>query len=422
MNPRPPEQDDSTGTALTDALLAYRPRESSGASSANRFGYQRTWALCHLLDLHERPGDYVLILEYHDDIVVLDDAVAPTVVDFYQVKTRAAGQWSRADLVRVRASTERAPKRAKKSRKRGPSNEPTELSTQESADVQVPRSIVGKLIEHSKSFSSHIRSLNIVSNACFKIPLAAAPTSNERERFSFEAATPGELAEFEKALEAELALRSPFPWPKVHCHCTPISLLDHETHAVGVLAGFLDRRHPNGRFAVQPLFRVLAGEFARRATNEWQPTSFVELCAKKGVRRSDLEGFLQHAIERPDPSEQLTSTLAMLTAEGVLYRELNAIREGWNTYNIGLTDMTDVLIQEFRVRIVGIVAEVAEGSSWNTLREFMRTGHDLYSSRHGPLMAPITYSLMQGALLRELKNHEARKSTAPDSQPSEKAP
>jgi hypothetical protein len=407
------------GATLAEALLAHRPRETSGASSANRFGYQRTWALCHLLQLHEQPGDYVLILEFHDDILVLDNATDPKAADFYQVKTRNGGQWSRSDLTRVR---EKSAKKPKKNPRKPKAAAQQELPTPEPPEAPAPRSILGKLIEHSHTFSSSVRSLNLVSNACFKIALSSAPTSAERDAFSLDAATPTELAEFEKALNAELQVQGSFPWPNVHCRCTPISLTDHETHAAGVLAGFLERRQPGGRFAVQPLYRAIAGEFARRATNEWQPSSFAELCEKKGLRRADLEEYLRHAIERPDPEEQLKAVVATLAAEGVSYRDVTALQEGWRSYDIGLTDMTDVFLQELRSRLRAIAEEVAESPAWKTLSEFMQAGQALYRSRHGALVAPLTTAIVQGALLRELKNYEARKSAPANSQPQEKAP
>ena len=78
---------------LAESLLQ-RPRESSGSRSSNRFDFQKDWALCHLLQVHESGNDYVLVFEHHDDLIVLDCEMAPTLVDFFQVKTRDSGSWS----------------------------------------------------------------------------------------------------------------------------------------------------------------------------------------------------------------------------------------------------------------------------------------------------------------------------------------
>lgn len=405
---------------LSVRLLAHRPREVSGAESANRFAYQRTWALCHLLALHEAPGDYVLILEFHDDILVLDDATDPKAADFYQVKTKSAGHWTRRELTRVPKSKPKA--KVKKSKKSAKANAPAQQnpSTAE-PEEPAPRSILGKLVEHSRVFEASVRSLNLISNASFKVELSASPPSTDRESFCMDAAQSTELAQFESALNAELQSQA-LPWSKVHFRCTSISLKEHETHATGALAEFLERRKPGGRFAVQPLYRAIAGEFARRATCEWQPSSFAELCAKKGLRRADVEGFLRHAPDRPDPEEQLRLIVATLTAEGHSYRDITALQEGWRSYDIGLTDMADTFIQEFRERVRLIVGEVASSPGWQTLAEFLQLGQTRYATSHGALVSPLTTPLLQGALLRELKNYEARKPASAGPQSQEKAP
>ncbi len=82
--------------------LICRPRESSGSVSANRFDFQRDWALCRLFELQESGTDYVLVMEHHDDIVLLDSSDAPTAVDCYQVKT-ADSHWSIKDLLRQKS-------------------------------------------------------------------------------------------------------------------------------------------------------------------------------------------------------------------------------------------------------------------------------------------------------------------------------
>ena len=71
---------------LKTQFVQKSPRETSGSRSANRFNYQDDWALCKLLEIHNSDDDYVLVLDFHDDIVVLDSASNPKVAIFYQVK------------------------------------------------------------------------------------------------------------------------------------------------------------------------------------------------------------------------------------------------------------------------------------------------------------------------------------------------
>src|SRR5262245_8176528 len=124
-----------TQMPLASALLAHKPRETSGASSANRFDYQRTWALCHALALHEGDEDYVVILEFHDDVLVLDRLSDPTRADFFQVKTKKSGTWSVSSLLHSSAKKDAAAPEA--------------------------QSILGRLVDHVKALRPDVRSLNL---------------------------------------------------------------------------------------------------------------------------------------------------------------------------------------------------------------------------------------------------------------------
>ena len=68
--------------------LASRPRESGGTCASNRIDYQKDWAVCQLLELHETRDDYALVVERHDDVVVLDSPTSPKRADFSQIKTK----------------------------------------------------------------------------------------------------------------------------------------------------------------------------------------------------------------------------------------------------------------------------------------------------------------------------------------------
>jgi hypothetical protein len=72
--------------SLKDQMTS-QPRESGGSRASNRLDYQKDWALCHLLELHDTKTDYALIVEQHDDVAVLDSPQDPKRVDFYQIKT-----------------------------------------------------------------------------------------------------------------------------------------------------------------------------------------------------------------------------------------------------------------------------------------------------------------------------------------------
>ncbi len=85
---------------LADALTSHPPRESSGARTSNRYDFQKNWALCKLLELYSDTSDFLMLLDYHEDVVVLDDESSPEKAYFYQIKTKKSGAWTIATLTR----------------------------------------------------------------------------------------------------------------------------------------------------------------------------------------------------------------------------------------------------------------------------------------------------------------------------------
>ena len=53
-----------------DELASIHPKENAGAASSNRFEFQINCGLHRLLQLEKAHEDYVMILDYHDDIVI----------------------------------------------------------------------------------------------------------------------------------------------------------------------------------------------------------------------------------------------------------------------------------------------------------------------------------------------------------------
>lgn len=76
-----------------EKLTSRQPRENAGASSSNRFEYQINWGLHRLLQLEKAHEDYVMIQDYHDDIVICNSEKQEDHIDFYQIKTRTYSRW-----------------------------------------------------------------------------------------------------------------------------------------------------------------------------------------------------------------------------------------------------------------------------------------------------------------------------------------
>jgi hypothetical protein len=371
---------------LADILLARQPRETSGGLTANRFAYQCTWALCKLLQLHDEAGDYVLIMEFHDDVLVLNSSTSPTSADFYQLKT-AGKMWKLTPLL------------AFKNRGKGAVPVPEQ-------NTAAARSILGRLVEHATRFGAqHTGSMSIVSNAKFGLDTAIPPPCHERQRFCLADLATDALGKVRAHLKNELGLQEEPSLHNVFLVTSGISLTDHTTHGVGAVAEFLERRKPGGLFAVQPLFRALRDELTRRATHEWQPTSFADLCERKGINRATLDSFLAAAVGHFDAQAEFSAVRAQLVQENMPFRALLLIERGWRRYQVERMDESNAAVQTLRTGLLPILKSTLERTDWSALIDLVRVVREAYSLTLSEQLFETSY--IEGAILFELKYIES---------------
>ena len=281
---------------LKTLFVQKSPRETSGSRSANRFDYQDDWALCKLLEIHISDDDYVLVLDFHDDIVVLDSASNPQAALFYQVKTKQTGFWSRANLL------------ARKKGKEG----------------KLP-SILGKLLSNYLLFSECTSGLSFISNAYsnFEMPPdkdAKKKNSKGLQKVLFNQITASEQTKIKDALSIEHPGQaidtglSSFVY-----ECSELSLHGHTDHALGVLTNFLDKL-PDGNTSVAAAFyRTIKGELSRRATSERIPQDFDELCKLKAIDKATMNEMLVFATKPAEVSNVVDLLRSRLNTEQVSF-------------------------------------------------------------------------------------------------------
>jgi hypothetical protein len=87
-----------TAVSIGDKLATRPPRERGGSIGSNRYDFQKDWTICKILELHKQQQSYLILCDYHEDVVVLDDEVNPTAAEFFQVKTKPIGNWTIKNL------------------------------------------------------------------------------------------------------------------------------------------------------------------------------------------------------------------------------------------------------------------------------------------------------------------------------------
>jgi hypothetical protein len=247
-----------------DKLAAVRPDNTAGSRASNRFAFQRDWTLCRLLDLHQRGAQYVIVCDYHDDVLVIDASSELRQVHFYQVKTDRSKRWKLKKLL----------DRPKQKTGHGPS-------------------ILGKLYGHRITFDSLVISTTLVTNLPLDVTLRAPPGADARDGFCVTDLFPADISLISKAIVAELSLASaPVLDASLAFETASMTIVGHDTYAKGRLAEFLADRDPEGAHPVVALYRTVADEIQRRTNDESECLLGADLLRVKGVARDDFENIV----------------------------------------------------------------------------------------------------------------------------------
>ncbi len=252
--------------SLIDQMLASPPGDMGGAIAANRLAYQRLWAICRILELHGGGQDYRIVFEWHDDVLELDSASAPSAVTLYQVKTRkGAKAYTAGELTR----------------RHGKKN---------------PRSWLGKLVAHGfGAFKASVASMVFVSAPGCKLKMGDGTACLDAPRACLIHADEDTLEEIKTKLATELGVKeAQLPLDRVFLWNAGLDLDDTESHTLGRLARFLEEHFPKVVDA-NALLKTLLREANRRSCKEAHPASEAELYAERSIARADLAKMLTDA-------------------------------------------------------------------------------------------------------------------------------
>lgn len=301
-----------------EKILKEKPREVSGSKTAKRYNYQKDFSLFLLLENHLKKQDYVFLFDFHDDLLMLDSETDPKGIDFYQIKTKASGEWSIADLVRRNKSA---------------------------------LSILGKLYQNKIDFADLTNSLNYVSNARFKFQkLSDGTTSQEKSEIKCIELNLKDLKKIKEKLKEEHQLNED---PDVESNTTftvsSLSLDDSSTHCEGAISQLLNKINPEHSVNANLAYKKLFNEINRKTEFNVQSITFDDfshLIEKKGISKSMFEEILQ-VVGVYKSSEQLwTEIESSLSNSGLGYLELKQMKSSWRKMNallLGLKNNTPLI-------------------------------------------------------------------------------
>ncbi len=303
---------------LKDTFAAIRPRETAGSRSADRFDYQRDWALCRLLQIHESGQSYLMVFDYHDDVLVLDSDEDPTKVAFFQVKTKSPSSWTISELTRAKRGAT------------GPG-----------------LSYMAKLYGNKVSFPDHTERLTFVSNAHVNCTLRNGSSAADQEEISFEEISETECDKLSAAVKQQCALSGdPDLSGLLVFNAAAISLKDHAGHAKGKVTEFLERLLPGKKIRPGAVYSGLAGEIVRRNHCTENCSSLQEVAEKKGLSRKAVESLLQEMQVYETEVALWPLIESRLNSEQCPFSRVAALRKRWSVVFAKHTDPTNTLLRD----------------------------------------------------------------------------
>lgn len=86
---------------MLDKVLSSKLREQAGSDTYNRFEYQVHWIAYHMIKEYKKGNEFLILCEFHDDMVKGGNSENPQDLEFYQIKTSETKKnWKINDLFR----------------------------------------------------------------------------------------------------------------------------------------------------------------------------------------------------------------------------------------------------------------------------------------------------------------------------------
>jgi Cap4 dsDNA endonuclease len=305
-----------------DLLLTVPQREEGGRTAYDRFDYQTAWGLSTLLDLHDEGKNYAVAFEFHDDIVTLDDADAPKSAIFYQVKTKALGKWSFAQIT-SRTMSQGARK----------------------------NSFAAKMFDNFVRFGAIVEKLVFVSNQ----PLPDVILVHGERCFS--KADKKKLAKFVTDLSAEVTeFKDPEHTSLFFFAFSDLNLSNYENTVVGRIADFLEREL-GSHIPPKPFALTLNDQCRRHSKSLADVSSFDQLKASKFVTRANMVNWLSHARSHHERRPEWASVANDLKLP---LAEKTKIERAWRDYEIALRSRPNTATIAFTEQVRRVVDDEME--------------------------------------------------------------
>lgn len=312
-------------------------RETSGSRSANRFDYQKNWALCELLSLHSTKNDYLIVFDYHEDVVVFDSQMAPSSVTFYQVKTKDRGNWTIGSLTK-------------------------------SQNNESSQSIISKLYSNYSKFLNYVDILVFASNQGLSAQLKNGDKSFDCKNIKFAQLSPLDKEKVRIAAEGiDQDHCDIFGLSKITVLKTDLHLENHVAITKGKLVEFFERLHPESPVHISLVYKTIFDEIRRKTNYEEGCTNVEELLSRKSISHAEFERIIKIVLQNRTSNDLwLEAQQQLTTSYGPL--EIRKIKSDWQQYAVDRMDVGNEFLMRIRESICSSILELELSGLNDTLK------------------------------------------------------
>ena len=253
-------EEDKTFLELTEQI----PEDNSGSTASNRFGYQKNWPIYKLLELELLGRDYMIVMDYHEDVIILDSSSKYESVDFYQVKTRSGDYWRPSELTKTSIN------------KKG----------------EIIHSILGKLLKHSYNFTK-ARDYYFVTDSFMTPGVIIKGKDYQKAKVPFSKFKPETQKSIKDALNKEFEDLDEDIWYHVYISQEQLKTDNYKDDIIGFIDRFIDKKIPLAEIKATTLYDSLFGEIESLQDYEGAITEEDILTVKKSFKHTDFQNYIK---------------------------------------------------------------------------------------------------------------------------------
>ncbi|MFR3242749.1 MAG: dsDNA nuclease domain-containing protein [Lachnospira sp.] len=318
---------------LAEKLLSVPERENAGARSSNRFTFQQVWAFDYMLKVIESDADFILFMEFHDDIIVINRLEREEYVEFFQIKT---------DEKDSRYIT-------------------TSFITKNGNKYPQKMSIIQKMIDEFVKFEDETRGIHLVSNKSFDFGKFEDNTeSKDRRRIILKEVNESSLKKIKKDMCKacdKVGNCSEDCLNVIYFDVADLDISSYDDTVMGRMVKKLeDMNIPSTIERTRSIYNTILGEIRRINNTEKVASSVDELMERKAISKSEFLGWLNKLkVEMPD---DLWNQIHLnLITDGFKPLEINKIHKEWKKYQIDRLNIEALGLQGITVKVQKIMEE-----------------------------------------------------------------